>query len=126
MNHLLDKHRTSSVEFLFRVWVHPEDGDPPDVEVWWQGLESANHTQRFVSDWVYESFGEYFDFREQFDLDKSKHWQVVGKATIKGSYDSHLEYDETIDIEEFEKVEVPQSYFDGMMPRSLNVSSEQR
>jgi hypothetical protein len=95
----------TSVEFSFRVWVHPED--PADVEVWFQGLETASRESRFVSDWLYESFHDE-DFYDLFDLDKTKCWQVVGKAVLRGSYDYYSEYNEDLTIIEFEKAEVPE------------------
>lgn len=95
---------TSKAEFSFRVWVHPEDGDPADIEVWYQGLESTEPGKRTTTDWIMESFPNE-DFHRLFDLDTDKHWQVVGKGVLQVMY-SLGEYDEEISIVEFSKAEV--------------------
>ena len=100
-----------SYEFFFRVWVHPEDGDPPEIEVWYHGLEETNFKKAMVSEWVYEAM-TCEDFHEVFKLDKTKHWQVLGTAKIEGWFDYYGEYDESLEIFDFEKVEVPDSWFD--------------
>lgn len=102
----------SKVEFEFRVWVHPEDGDAAEIEVWFQGLEPTESGKCHVSDWARESLCNE-DFHDLFDLDKNKHWQVVGKGTLHGRYDCFGEYDEEFDVIEFEKAEVPESWFNG-------------
>lgn len=98
------------VEFYFRVWVHPEGGDPAEVEVWYQGLEPTDASKGFASDWISESLYNE-DFYALFDLDKTKNWQVVGKGTLKGVYDYFGEYDEDLNIVEFEKAEVPDWFY---------------
>jgi len=102
----------SKVEFGFRVWVHPEDGDPADIEVWFQGLEPTESGKCHVSDWAREILCNE-DFHDLFDLDKDKHWQVVGKGTLHGWYDYFGEYDEEFDVIEFEKAEVPETWLYG-------------
>lgn len=103
------------VEFSFRVWVHPEDGDPADIEVWFYGLEPTLPNRCFVSDWARESLCNE-NFHTLFELDKDKHWQVVGKGTLRGWYDYWGEYDEEFDVIEYEKAEVPEEWLrdDGM------------
>ncbi len=101
-------------EFYFRVWVHPVDGDPSDVYTWYQGLEPTDSKSSFIEDWSSESLRNE-DFHELFDLDPTKHWQVVGKAKIYGSFDYWGEYDEEITIIEFQKAEVPDSFFDTLV-----------
>ena len=101
---------SEKVEFGFRVWVHPDDGDPVEIETWFQGLESTDDCKLPVSDWARESLGNE-DFHALFDLDKSKHWQVVGKGTLCGAYGHCGEYDEEFDVIEFQMVEVPESWF---------------
>ena len=99
-----------TVEFCFRVWAHPED--PADIEVWHHGLEPTvigKHT--YFAEWARESLSNE-DFHELFKLDKSKHWQIVGKMTLNGSYDYFGEYNEEMDLIEFEKAEVPDGWFD--------------
>jgi len=102
-------------EFNFRVWIYPEDGDPPEIEVWWHGLESTDPSRRFMSEWVSESLETELvlsDVYDLFDLDRDKHWQVVGKGEITGWYDYYGEYDETFDVIEYEKAEVPESFYE--------------
>jgi len=36
---LYGSYMARKVEFGFRVWVRPEGDDPPEIEVWFQGLE---------------------------------------------------------------------------------------
>lgn len=103
------------IEFQFRVWAHPMDGDPAAVSVWCHELESTQPGTRFASEWVLESFQEC-DFHEIFELDEDSHWQIIGKATISGSFDYFGEYDEDLDIIEYEKVQVPDRFFKGMLP----------
>lgn len=98
------------MEFGFRVWVYPDDGDPADVEVWYQGLESIAPDTCFESDWARECFYNE-DFYDIFDLDKTKNWQVVGKFILRGSRDYFGEYEEELEVIEFEKVEVPESFY---------------
>lgn len=100
----------SRIEFEFRVWVHPEDSDTADIEIWSPELEPTDGN-RSVDEWARESLS-YEDLHELFDLDKTKHWQVVGRASIHGwcnAWDG--EYDEEIEVVEFKKAEVPDSWF---------------
>lgn len=107
---------STSVDFEFRVWLHPEMGDPPDLEVWWYGLEATKPAGRFVSEWAEASLAE-LDFHSEFapekakTLDKTKHWQIVGKARLRGWYDGWGEYDEELSILEFLIEEVPEEWF---------------
>lgn len=98
----------SEAEFLFRIWVHPYDS--PDVEVWYHGLESTDPGRRFVSEWAMTSIQDE-DAHELFSLDKTKYWQVVGRARICGWFDYWGEYDEEITVLEFEKSEVPPDFW---------------
>lgn len=97
------------IEFSFRVWVHPDD--PADVEVWWHGIEPTESGKWFASDWALNSMYEW-DFHELFELDKDKHWQVVGKGRLHGRFDYLGEYHEEFDVTEFQKAEVPEAWFD--------------
>lgn len=94
----------SKAEFCFRCWVHPT-GDPSEIEVWFNGLEETKSDRRFVSEWAKDAM-ECEDLRAIFDLDDSKHWQVVGKAVVSGEFDYWGEYDEDVTIVEFQKAEV--------------------
>jgi hypothetical protein len=100
------------VEFGFRVWVHPVDGDPADIEVWYQGLESTESGKGLISDWAMESLRNE-DFHDLFGLDGDKHWQVVGKGTLTGWFDYFGEYDEEFSVIEFHKAEVPEKWLYG-------------
>jgi hypothetical protein len=60
-----------------------------------------------MSEWFQESFSNE-DFHDLFRLDKEKCYQVVGKATITGSYDYYGQYDETVDVDEFQVQEEPE------------------
>lgn len=100
------------VDFLFRVWVYVQDGDSPDIEIWYHGLEKTDPATRFVSDWIAESF-ENYALRKVFDLDPDKNWQVVGKGKVHVYKDYFYdEYDEQLEIVEFEKQEVTDSYIE--------------
>lgn len=101
----------STANFYFRIWFHPDD--VPEIETWFQGLECDRCHN--VSNWVQSSFSEE-DFEKLFDLDISKHWQIVGTAKIRGSHDYYGEYDEEIDIIEFSKQEVSE---DNAINRSI-------
>lgn len=105
---------TSSVDFFFRVWLYPEDGDPPEIEVWYHGLENTEDKSKgWMSDWARESL-QNEDFRDLLNLDKDKHYQIVGKGAIRGWYDYQGEYDEEFDLGEHEITEVPESYWDNV------------
>jgi hypothetical protein len=106
---------SSWVEFEFRAWVHPEDGDPPTVEIWHPELEPTSLKKRSVAEWVRESLYNE-DLYALFDLDKSKHWQVVGKGTLRGGYDAFGEYDEELEVTGYVKAEVPAEWFDDSLP----------
>ena len=107
------------VEFQFRVWVHP--ADPPDLAVWWYGLEPTKSNAGFVEDWICEAL-ENVDLHERFELDPEKDWQVIGKGTLNGYYDYWGEYEDIRNIDEFEKAEVPASFFDS--PTILTTDAE--
>ena len=98
-------------EFSFRVWVHPEDGDPAEIEVWHQGLSPTKYGECSVSEWA-EQYLCNEDFNSLFDLDRNKHWQVVGKGMLTGHFTYDGEYDEEFQVIEFVKGEVPASWFD--------------
>ena len=97
----------SSCTCLFRVWVSP--ADPPTIEVWYHGLEACKRSDLFVSEWFMDSFSNY-DMHDLFSLDKDSHYQVIGKATLTGTYDYYGEYDEHLDIDEFESCVVPAEF----------------
>lgn len=97
----------SRAKCLFRVWMYG-DGDPTEIEAWYHGMEPTDPSKRFVSEWFRESLS-YEDLYELFEVDPEKSWQIVGEATIEGRYDYYGEYDETIDILEFEKQEIVES-----------------
>lgn len=103
----------SSCEFSFRIWVHPELEDPPEIEVWYHGLEITKPGNCFCSEWalnaLYDLQSKFWDI---FDLDKTKHWQVFGRAVVAGRFDYYGEYDEDVDLIEFEKAEVPDGFRD--------------
>lgn len=101
---------SEKVEFSFRVWVYPEDSDPAEFDIWWYGFEPTNPSGRFVTEWVRESFSNE-DFHDLFKLDKDKHWQVIGRASLRGWYSYDGEYDEELEVIEFQKVEVPSQWF---------------
>ncbi len=110
----------NSCEFNFRVWVCPKDGDPSNIETWFQGLESTDKNTRTIADWTKESLANY-DLYDLFHLDQNKYWQVVGKAVIEGWTDCFGEYDESIEIIEFEKTEVPKSFFDDLNNNRIDI-----
>lgn len=95
----------SQCQCCFRVWVHP--ADPPVVECWYHGLENTDPKRRLVSEWFQESFANE-DFHDLFNLDKDKCYQVVGKATITGTYTGDGEYDEDVEVDEFRAQEEPE------------------
>lgn len=95
-------------EFLFRVWVHP--ADPPDIEIWHHDFEPTESGRRSVAEWAKESLS-YVDLHDQFDLDESSHWQVIGKAQIDSWFDLYDDYDEELIILEFKKQQVPEEWF---------------
>lgn len=105
-------------EFLFRIWIHPELGDPPEIEVWYHGLEPTESRKGFFSEWARAALCELqSEFWDEFGLDKEKYWQVVGKATLQGRFDYCGEYDEDLDVIEFDKAEVPDSFWErGVLP----------
>ena len=115
---------SSRIEFGFRVWVHPEGSDPPDIEVWFQGLEPTESGKWFASDWAYGRLSDE-DFHDLFELDKTKHWQVVGKGTLHRQYGEYGECDENLDIIEYEKADVPESWYDREHLPSSTISEDQ-
>ena len=52
------EHTRRKVDFMFRVWVSPLDGDPTEIEVWCHELESTDNNTRSVTDWVREAMSE--------------------------------------------------------------------
>lgn len=92
------RRHTPEVTFNFRVWLWPLDEEPPTLEFWWQGLEITSDTERSVSEWVEEALLNT-DFYEEFKLDTSKYWQVIGTGTLRGSFDYWGEYDEELTLE---------------------------
>ena len=98
-------------EFQFRIWLHPKDGDPPEVETWHQGLDPVDTQCRPVSEWARELLFCY-DFNDEFNLSDSKHWQIVGTAVISSEFDYYGEYDEEITFGDFEFTEVLQWFVD--------------
>jgi len=113
---------SQTCEFKFRIWAHPEDADPPEIEVWFHGLEPTKSGGIFVADWARESLSNE-DLHDLFELDKTKHWQIVGTGTLRGWYDYFGEYDEEFDVVEFVKEEVPEAYFDSGLSITLDTST---
>jgi len=110
---------SSTVDFKFRVWVNPEMGDPPEIEVWYDGIEPTDCKTGFVSEWAEEAMLNE-DFWSLFDLDKEKYWQVVGDARIEGHFDHYGEYDEWVSVLRFEKAEVSEKWVDHMHSLTLD------
>lgn len=102
----------SSVEFYFRIWLHPEDGDCPEIEVFCYELVDMGQGSRPVTEWVLDSLRD-FDLRDFFDdLDDEKHYQIVGRGNLSGSFSYDGEYDEDLELLEVQIAEVPESHFD--------------
>lgn len=99
------------VEFFFRAYVFPFDGDPPEYQVWYPGLETIKEEGRLtITEWVRYLFDNE-DLRERFSLDPDKGWQVFGKGRLEGRYDYYGEYDEEMDILEYQIAELPSWYY---------------
>ena len=96
----------TTCEFLFRVWISPEDGDSPQVETWYPGLEDMAPAGRSVAEWAQQVLTDG-DIYELFPVGRDKYWQVVGSARLRGWYDSFGEYDEDLTILEYRADEVP-------------------
>jgi hypothetical protein len=108
----------------FRIWTCPQDRDvSADIEIWHQGLEPVSSDKRSVAEWAREHLRE-LDLVELFDLDNSKHWQIVGKGTLEGWHDHNDEYDETFDVLSFEKLEVPAEWFEEETSLSIEEKEE--
>lgn len=100
------------VHFYFRIWLDVEDGDPPEIEVWYNDLENTEPGNSFISDWAKETLS-YENFYKLFDeVDKNKKWQIVGEARLRGWFDYWGEYDEELNIVSFKKKEVNRDYYD--------------
>ena len=106
-------------EFSFRIWIHPVDDDSADIETWCYELEPTDEKRRGVAEWAKEHLANLY-LHDLFELNPNKHWQVIGKATLTGSYDYQGEYDEELDLIEFQKAEVPDSWFNNKFGISLN------
>lgn len=95
-------------EFFFRIWLN--FGDDFKVETWCQELEPTTLQKRSIAEWALDALNER-DIHDHFDLDEDKCWQIVGKAFIKGWHNSYDgEYEEDLDIVEYQTCEVPPSY----------------
>tara|TARA_R110000868_G_scaffold45841_4_gene151811 strand:- start:354 stop:683 length:330 start_codon:yes stop_codon:yes gene_type:complete len=97
-------------EFSFRVWIHPVDGDSADIETWCYELEPTDEKRLSIAEWAKEHLAN-LDLHNLFELNPDKHWQIIGKATLTGSYDYQGEYDEELDLIEFQKAEVPDRWY---------------
>jgi len=104
--------REGSFIFQFRVWLPPQDAGPPDIEIWYPGMETMRQDWRQRSDWAGEALA-CEDLHVAFDaVDSDCWWQVVGEAKLTwyhGTYDSY-EYDEMCDIISYTKECVPDDY----------------
>lgn len=102
-----------SVCFGFRAWVYPEcDEAPATIEVWHRELELTTPKKRRLTEWVLDAFCNE-NLYDLFELDKSKHWQVVGEGVLSGWHDSYSgEYDEELEVTEYKKAEVPAEWFE--------------
>jgi hypothetical protein len=100
--------------FSFRVWLQPEGGDPPEIEVWYQGLEPTSDRYRSVTQWCKEALQDHIEWYETFSLDPAKCWQIVGKADLRGWCDNNGEYEEELTFydDSIEKAEVPENWFE--------------
>lgn len=110
----------SATSFHFRVWAHPNDGDPAEVEVWWPGMEPTD-TGRTITDWIRDRFSEE-DFHRLFSLPDSGHWQAVGTADLIPDRGDPWEYSEEIVVRTLETREVPEEWFEGHTRQRLLVA----
>lgn len=101
-----------SLDFSFRIILVHLKPRVSDIGVWYHGLEPVDGS-RFKQRQIQERLSESnYNFWDMFNLDPKKNWQVVGKAAFH-SYHDHLtgEYDDSLEIYSFKKVEVPDSFF---------------
>lgn len=110
-----------STEFLFRLWLFPNDSEPYEMEIWVHALENPWDSKMYLNEWVSNAMSCYDHmFRKEFGLDTEKtmpkYWQIIGKAkvTLQVTYSlDGSECEEKIEILEFQKCEVPESYHKG-------------
>ncbi len=101
----------SAVRFQARVWLEP---DSHVFECWVHELETLQPAQLSGAEWVGEFCSGAYD-REDWarllELDPAKCWQAVFTGELRGSFDYWGEYDEELEIEEVQAVEVPASFY---------------
>ena len=104
------KNELEMPQFEFRIWIYPED--PPDIETWCYELEPTVSLRIGIAEWARESL-QCEDFESLFSIKEGEAWQVIGKGEISGSYDYYGEYDEMLDVIEFQKEPIPESHLKG-------------
>lgn len=96
------------VEFYFRIWIFNDENSDDiyeDEEVFVYTLDKfSTAATKSSTEWAKYSLCNE-DYFQLFGLDDTKNWQIVGKAVLAGGYVGN-EYDETLDIVEYQKTEV--------------------
>jgi len=98
-------------EFFARLWIL--DGDfLSDLEVWCYELEKMDLKSRSSSQWVSEHLSELDmeSFLSDLNLDLSKNWQVLIKGKIHGKWIDDYEWDEEINVDKHESIEISEEY----------------
>lgn len=96
--------------FEFRLFIDESDYE---LQVWVYEFERTEVCdKRTAHDWIMESFFDLVNPYEDFELDKDKAWQVIGKGRISGYSDYDGDFEENLHLIEFQKQELPSSYFE--------------
>lgn len=98
-----------SVEFFFKI-VHIPSEESTEVEVWCHELEDPDNFGS-LQEWCQNAFNDEVSLNfdqivKEWELDPTKSYQLIGKASVEGSYDPFGEYDEEVTIIECSKVEL--------------------
>ncbi len=97
-----------NVNFEARLWINLNS---VEYETWSYELEPVDIQHRSTAEWALSHLDGNFnreDWLEEFKLDGTKCWQVIFKGSLYDWYDCFDEYEEEMDILEFQTIEIPQ------------------
>lgn len=98
----------AAAEVQFRVWLR--DGEVERVETWCHDFVPLTAGRRSGDEWAAEHLQSVNWFAD-CNLDPAKDWQILGRGRLVGETDYWGDYDEQLDLDEYEAVEVPPGWW---------------
>lgn len=118
--------RMRSEEVMVRLWLDQED--IVDIQTFAYEFDPESRTTCSDAEWVGHHFSQCLngsDIYELLDIKEKGVYQILMKVTIRGFYSGWevAEYDEELDVKEFQFKKMPDDWFSALEDRGLSLES---